>query len=41
MQIINKRRKLIKKKINDVDNSKVSNVRSLDNRPNNIGRKLA
>jgi hypothetical protein len=41
IRIIKKKRKLIKKKINDVDNSKVSNVRSLDNRPNNIGRKLA
>ena len=32
---------IFKKKINDIDNSKVSNIRSLDNRPNNIGRKLA
>jgi len=31
----------LKKNINDVDNSKVSNVRSLDNIPNKIGRKLS
>ena len=36
-----KKKKIFKKKINDIDNSKVSNIRSLDNRPNNIGRKLA
>ena len=38
---IKKKKKFIKKKINDIDNSKVTNTRSLDNRPNNIGRKLA
>ena len=34
-------KKIFRKKLNDIDNSKVSNMRSLDNRPNNIGRKLA
>jgi hypothetical protein len=41
IQIFKKKKKIFKKKINDIDNSKVSNIRSLDNRPNNIGRKLA
>lgn len=36
-----KPKKIFRKKLNDIDNSKVSNMRSLDNRPNNIGRKLA
>jgi hypothetical protein len=40
-EIKKKKKKFIKKKINDIDNSKVTNTRSLDNRPNNIGRKLA
>ena len=40
-QKLKKKKKFIKKKINDIDNSKVTNTRSLDNRPNNIGRKLA
>jgi len=38
---IYKKKFIKKKKINDIDNSKVSNVRSLDNKPNNTGRKLA
>jgi hypothetical protein len=35
------KKKFFRKKLIDIDNSKVSNTRSLDNRPNNIGRKLA
>jgi len=38
---IYKKKFIKKKKINDIDNSKVSNVRSLDNKPNNTGHKLA
>ena len=40
-ELYNKKKIKTKKKNNEVDNSKVSNLRNLDNRPNNIGRKLA
>ena len=46
-ETIDKDNNILKKKkhklehIAELDNSKVSNLRNLDNEPNNIGRKLA
>ena len=40
-EINNKKKIKLKKKIDELDNSKVTNLRTLDNKSNTIGRKLA